>query len=131
MDMRVTPPGLLPEPVVTFDREGGHVVSAYLKLREGVKAAGCIQPKPDALVFFCVAADGIPIGIRFHEPASGVAVCELVDSLVEGLIEPEGVAGEAPYHFFTKPRELQAFVKALREALIGLETRSNSGSVSG
>ena len=99
--MRETPPGLLPKPVVTFDREGEHVVSAYLKLREGIKAAGCVQPNPDVLVFFYVAADGIPIGIRFHEPASGGAVCELVDSLVEGDTGPEEVGDEARYHLFT------------------------------
>lgn len=129
--MRESPPGLLPVPVVTFDREGGRVVSAYLKLREGIKAAGCVQPKPDVLVFFYVAADGIPIGIRFHEPASGVAVCELVDSLVEGVTGPDGAAREARHCFFSDPRELQAFVKALREALIGLEDRASSSPVAG
>jgi hypothetical protein len=115
------PVGLLPEPVVQFDQEGGHTVSAYMKLRDGVKAVGCVQPNPDALVFFYIAADGFPIGIRFHEPASGVAVCTLVDSLVEGPSGPEGVSRSAQHQFLTNPKDLSAFLRALKHALKGLE----------
>ena len=128
--VRENTPGFLPQPIVTFDREGSHVVSAYMKLREGVKAAGCVQPNPDALVFFFVAADGLPVGIRFHEPASGVAVCALVDSLVEGSSGPTGVERAAQHHFFTEPNELRAFLRALRETIVGLEDHSSSDTCS-
>ena len=114
------PAGFLPKPVVTFDREDGQTVSAYMKLREGVKAAGAMQPSPGVMVFLLVADDGVPVGISFHEPAGGVAVCEMVDSLVEGLAGSEGVG------LLTEPRDVSAFVKALRETLIGMENPTES-----
>ena len=123
-------PVFLPKPEVTFDKEGGLVVSAYMKLRDGIKAVGCVQPNADALVFFFIAADGLPIGIRFHEPASGIAVCAVLDSLVEGPSGPEGVSRDTQHHFFTEPDELRALIKALRETLVGLENHSNSDTCS-
>ena len=112
-----TEPRFLPEPRVTFDREGGHITSAFIRLRDGVKAVGSVQPNPGALVFFQIAADGLPIGIRFHEPVSGTAVCELVDTLVEGTEGPDGVERQARHHFFTSPEDLRAFLRALKHTL--------------
>jgi len=98
-------PSFLPEPRVTFDREEGRIVSAFILLRDGVKAIGSVQPSPQTLVFFQIAADGLPIGIRFHEPASATAVCELLDTLVD------------PSQFLTGPEDLRATLGALKHTL--------------
>jgi len=106
----------LEEPQVTFDKEDGRVVSAYIKLREGIKAVGSIQPNESVLVFFLIAEDGLPIGIRLHEPASGLAVCELIDKLIEGPDGPAGVSREIRHDFLSLD-DLQAVVRGVRRSL--------------
>jgi hypothetical protein len=124
------PDGLLPTPEVTFDKDGDHVVSAYLKLREGIQAIGSFQPDPEALVFFYVAEDGLPIGIRFLEPATGMAVCELVDLLAEGPAGRDGIGRESRLQYLTEAKEIREFVRALKKTLIGMEDRAEPDTCS-
>ena len=112
---------MLEPPKVTLEREEGRIVSAYVELRKGMKAVGSVQPNPSALVFFLLAQDGLPIGIRLLEPVSGVAVCEIINTLVEGPDGPCGVETRAQHHFFLKPEELGRFLAGFREGLQKLQ----------
>ena len=117
--------GFLPEPVVDFDRlddkEDGPIVSAYVTLREGVKAVRMVQPNPSVLVFFMVAADGLPVGIRLHEPANGIAVCQIVSKLIGGPDGPEGVDQTAKHHFITAD-EIKSVVTGVEKSLVGFQS---------
>lgn len=105
------------EPTVILEQEDGKTVSAYVELRPGVTSAGIVQPNPRALVFFLVGHDGIPVGIRLFEPVSGVAACEIIDTLVEGPAGPEGVERQARHHFFLTPRDLKRCVRGFKQGL--------------
>ena len=109
--------GITSDPSVVLEEEDGKVVSAYVELRPGVKSAGMIQPNPGALVFFLVGEDGIPVGIRLFEPVSGVAACEIVETLGEGPAGPSGVDRQARHHFFLKPADLRHFMRGFRQGL--------------
>ena len=110
------------EPQIRIDRENDKIVSVYVQLRDGVKAVGTIQPNPSALVFFLIAKDGLPIGIRLLEPVTGVAVCEILDTLVEGPDGPEGVTRQAQPHFVTDLDDWKRLVKAFRAGLAELQS---------
>lgn len=120
--MNVSEYGFLCEPIVTFDRlddrDDGPIVSAYVTLREGVKAVRMVQPNPSVLAFFLLAADGFPVGIRLHEPANGLAVCQIVSKLIEGPDGPEGVDRSAKNHFITTD-EIKAVVNGVERSLEG------------
>jgi len=105
------------EPTVTLEQEDGRIVSAYVELRPGVKSVGMVQPNPAALVFFLVGQDGIPVGIHLFEPVSGVAACEIIDTLVEGPAGPAGVERHARHHFFLTPGDLGRCVRGFRQGL--------------
>ncbi|MHC4408635.1 MAG: hypothetical protein ACYS0E_16755 [Planctomycetota bacterium] len=123
--MDSTKEGFLSEPTVTFDREGddksGRVVSAYLELRQGIKAVRTVQPNSAVLVYFLVAEDGLPIGISFHEPVSGWAVCELVAKLIEGAEESQNVDKSASHPFITVD-DVRSVVRGVGRSLEGLQT---------
>ena len=112
---------MLEHPEVTLEGEDGQVVSAYVEFRKGIKAVGTVQPNPSALVFFLLAQDGLPIGMRLLEPVSGVAVCEIINTLVEGPDGPCGVERCAQHHFFLGPQELSRFLAGFREGLQKLQ----------
>lgn len=117
-------PVFFTEPIVIFDREDdredGAIVSAHVKLREGVPAVRMVQPNPEVLVYFLIAADGLPVGISVHEPVSGIAVCEIVDKLIEGPDGPEGVDTHTRNHFITAD-EIQAVMRGMRKSIEGLQ----------
>ncbi|MHC4953794.1 MAG: hypothetical protein ACYTGZ_07875 [Planctomycetota bacterium] len=114
----------LSEPIVVFDREGdredGAIVSAYVELRKGVPATRMVQPNSSVLVYFLIAADGLPVGISVHEPVSGMAVCEIVDKLIDGPDGPEGVDTSARHHFITAD-EIQSVMRGMRKSIEGLQ----------
>jgi hypothetical protein len=105
------------EPAVIVEREDGKTVSVYVDLRPGVKSAGMIRPNPSALVFFLIGQDGLPVGIRVFEPVSGVAACEIIDTLVEGPQGPKGVERQARHHFFLSPEDLRRCVRGFGKGL--------------
>jgi hypothetical protein len=107
------------DPTVTFEREDGKIVSAFVDLRPGVKSVGMIQPNPAALVFFLIGPDGLPVGIQLFERVSGVAACEIIDTLVEAPAGPEEVERH-PHHFLLTPADLRRCVRGLKQGLEGL-----------
>ncbi len=112
---------MLERPTVTVEREGGKIVSAYVELRRGMRAVGTVRPNPTALVYFLIAQDGLPIGIRLLEPVSGVAAVEIIDSLVENRSGPCGVERQAKHHFLRGPEELSRFLAGFKEGLKRLQ----------
>lgn len=112
----MTSAGFLKEPRVRIDREDDGRRSAFIQLREGVEVQGVVQPNKDVLAFFLIAADGLPVGIRLHGPASGVAVCELMDTLIEGPEGPEGVERNA-HHCFFSIDDVRAVLRGFKQSL--------------
>lgn len=115
-----TSKGFLKEPKVSIHREDDGRKSAFIKLREGVKVQGVVQPNKDVLAFFLIAADGLPVGIRLHGPTSGVAICELIDTLIEGPSGPEGIRRDARHHFLTTADDVRVVTRAFKQSLEGL-----------
>jgi len=117
-------PVFFTDPIVTtdraVDRKDGAIVSAHVKLREGVADVRMVQPNPSVLVYFLMAADGLPVGISVHEPVSGIAACEIVDKLIEGPDGPEGVGTRTRNHFITAD-EIQAVMRGMRKSIEGLQ----------
>jgi hypothetical protein len=111
---------MLEHPTVTVEREDGRIVSAYVELRRGVKAAGTVRPNPAALVYLLVAQDGSPIGIRLLEPVSGAVALEIVDAFVENP-SGRGAEGRARHRSFLRPGELGRFLSGFKEGLRALE----------
>ncbi len=112
--------GFRKDPEVSFCKEDDGRVSAFIKLRDNIKAHGVVQPNPNVLAFFLIASDGLPVGIRLHEPASGLAVCELMTTLIEGPDGPEGIDSDARHHFLTTPEEISAVLHGFKESIEGL-----------
>jgi len=114
----------LAEPRVTFDRlDGcfdGPVTSAYVVLRDGVKAVRMVQPSRAALVFVLMAADELPIGIRLHEPADGAAVCRMLSELIESPGRAEAASGTRGL----TADEIKAAVDGVERSIEGLRLRS-------
>lgn len=89
-------------PAVTIERdEAGKVESVYVRLREG-KAKFSTQPNRDALVFFELGADRMPIGLTFLAPLKpGVAFTTIVDLLCnDGDSKPVGIDTQPQHHYF-------------------------------
>lgn len=123
--MELSERGFLKKPIVTVDRErdcnGDEIVTAYVELRPGIRASHSVQPNPNVLLFFEIAEDGLPVGFSVHGPISGVAVCEIVSTLVEGPNGPEGVEQSAR-HQFIPASELPIVMRGMGKSLEGLET---------
>lgn len=89
-------------PAVTVERDdAGKVESVYVRLREG-KAKFSTQPNRDALVFFELGADRMPIGVTFLAPLkAGVAFTTVIELLCcDGDGKPLGVDALPQHHFF-------------------------------
>ena len=75
--------GLLDFPRLEFLRDqAGRIDAAFIGLRDpAVKAARCVQPHPEYMVYFHVDAQGVPVSLVFHEPVFGEALWEIVSAM--------------------------------------------------
>lgn len=71
---------LLAEPEIESCTEQGHTWH-YVRLQRH-KAVRGTQPDPDVLIYFYLDREGVPVGVKFHEPVSSAG---LIRVLAAGL----------------------------------------------
>jgi len=91
-----------PSPEYAYDDQG-RITAMYLKIRTG-KAVRAVHPNKNVLVYFLLGQDDMPIGIKFLEPAPGLAITRVASYLYRGEDgKPGGMGQETKHDFIPLP----------------------------
>ena len=115
MDTPSAPHAWLDEPITLyFPAEAGAPAAAYIQFRTG-KCHRTEQADPDYVVYLCLGADDLPIGVRMFEPIPGTVRSQIIYRLLSGPDGgPVGVDRRVR-HTFTPNVPIELVASTIRE----------------